>query len=142
MPQTLGRPPPTGGSVAVGVEYHSRIWRVNSVSFPASGRVGLAEAAYSHSATVGSRFPFHCAYALAANQETKVAGAFTGAFVPGERSPAQCLRYDSSAKSRFTCDRRQRGLARTNSRKSPLVTGRTSRQNALTGTSAGSFNAR
>src|SRR6266568_2248226 len=128
MPQKFVGLRPTAGSFAgAGVEYHASTWRLNSASFSPSGRVGLADAAYSHSATVGRRLPCHCAQAFAANHDTNVTGALAGAFVPSSQSPAQCLRYDSSAKIRFTREWRQRGLARTNSRKSPLVTGNASR---------------
>src|SRR6266487_2184249 len=127
-PQKFARPEPTGAScVDVGVEYHSSTWCLNSASFSPSGRVGLADAAYSHSATVGKRLPFHWAKALAANHDTNVTGVLACEFAPRSKSPAQFLRYDSSAKIRFTCERRQRGFARRNSRKSPLVTGYTSR---------------
>src|ERR1043166_4029022 len=139
-------PEPTIESFGVaGVEYQARTWRLNPASFSPSGRAGLAAAAYSHSATVGNRLPFHCANALAANHEMCVTGTFAGVppgGMPGSRSAAQSLRYASSAKILFTCERRQRGLARTNSKKSPFVTGKISSAKALTGTSLGSDSAR
>src|SRR6266536_1768010 len=48
-------------AAGAGREYHSSTWRLNSASFSPSGRVRLADAAYSHWATVGKRLPFHCA---------------------------------------------------------------------------------
>src|ERR1043165_5612825 len=89
-PWKLAGQVPTGGRVrGAGVENQASTWALNSGSFPPSGRVGLAAAAYSHSAGVGSRFPFHAAQALAANHETCVTGALERAPAPKSRSAAQ-----------------------------------------------------
>src|SRR5262249_16417478 len=70
-PHKFGRPsPPAAKTCGAGAEYHFSISRLNSRSSSPSAREGLAPAANSHSATVGKRLLFHCAYAFAANQET------------------------------------------------------------------------
>src|SRR5689334_2005969 len=104
MPQKFLNMEPTGGrTFHPGWLYQRRIRRLCSVSALPSAWFGLARAADSHSARVGKRLLRHLLYAVAANQETFVTGLFlsASAWGPKSRSPAQCRRYDVSAKRRF-----------------------------------------